>query len=459
MQGQRVLVVGAGRTGAAVLEALQPRGATLTLLETGSAEARDAAARWADADVTVVTEDGAITPGDFDVIVPSPGVPEHHPVLVGSATAGVDVWSEPELAWRLAGGRTQLVGVTGTNGKTTTTELLAACLDAPTGGNIGTPLVTLLSSDSPPPLVVAELSSFQLRFAQTLHPSVAVLLNVAPDHLDWHGTVSAYRAAKARLWQAQDASDVTVFNGDDEGARATVEQHPPAGGVVAFTLSAPQPGEVGVVEDAIVAVDDHGAATPVVPVDDLVLTGPHNVANACAAVAAARALGRDLSTLTAPLRSFAPGRHRLEHVATVDGVRYIDDSKATNPHAAAAALASFEPGRVVWIAGGLGKGLEFTTLAPLIKQSVKAAITIGTSGPDIAAVARAEGVDTVEAGTLDDAVTEAARRAQPGDVVLLAPACASMDQFTDYAHRGQVFRDAVTSLDSSLGTQGAGSGR
>ena len=453
---ERVLVVGAGRTGAAVTVALRSRGVDVTVLETGSAGARRAAAGLADTGARVVDDEAHVRLDSFDLVVPSPGVPEHAPILVAAAAAGVAVCSEPELAWQLAAGRTRLVAVTGTNGKTTTTELLASCLGAPTGGNIGTPLVTLLASATPPPLVVAELSSFQLRFTAQLRPEVAVLLNVAPDHLDWHGTMTAYRSAKARIWQRQDRGDTAVVNADDAGAQATVAAHPPPARVWSFTAGPPAAGQVGVADGMVVA-HVTGAPVAVAAVAELGISGPHNVANVCAAVAAAVAAGADPAALAGPLAAYTAGSHRLEAVATVDGVHYVDDSKATNPHAAAAALSSYPPGRVVWIAGGLGKGLEFSALQPLVQRSVKAAMTIGTSGPDIADVVRAAGRPVVEAGTLDAAVAAAARAAEPGDTVLLAPACASMDQFVDYADRGAAFRAAVLALEGS--TQGAPNGR
>lgn len=451
-----VLVFGAGRTGAAVARALLRRNAAVTVLETGTGErARAAAAALADAGADVV---GDADPTAFGLVVSSPGVPEHHPVLVAAATGGVPVWSEPELAWRLSDGHTTVVAVTGTNGKTTTTELLAACLQAPTAGNIGTPLVELLDGPAVPPLVVVELSSFQLRFADTLRPRVAVLLNVAPDHLDWHGSVQSYRSAKARIWQQQRDDDVAVVNADDEGAQATVAAHPPPGRTVSFTLAAPGAGQVGV-RDGVIVSRVGGEEFAVIAVDELGIGGPHNVANAAAAVAAATAAGARSDGLAAALRSYRSGAHRLERVATAGGVAYVDDSKATNPHAAAAALQSYAPGTVVWIAGGLGKGLDFAELQPLIATQVRAAFTIGDSGPAIAGVARAAGVQVVESGTLDAAVADAARVAQPGDTVLLAPACASMDQFVDYADRGAAFRRAVAEVTGNRPAQGAGCGR
>lgn len=456
-----VAVLGAGRSGQAAARALaarQPR--SLVVVEERDSDTTRAAAEALRADgIAVVIGPDAAT--DLlrrdprpDLVVTSPGVPQSHPLLA----AGIPVWSEPELAVRLNAGRTRLVAVTGTNGKTSTTELLGACLDAPTAGNIGTPLVEVLASPSPPPLVVAELSSFQLKFTSRLRPEVAVLLNVAPDHLDWHGSLEDYGAAKARIWAAQHATDTVVSNADDAGARAVVAAHPPPGLHVTFTLEPPGPDQVGVADGHLVARSLPGAEpVALVAVDDLAARGPHNLANALAAAAAALAAGAEPASLAGPLSAFRPGPHRLEPVATVAGVAYVNDSKATNPHAAAAALSSFE--RVVWIAGGLGKGLDFRSLRDVIAARVRAAVTIGSAGPAIAAVARDAGVEVVEAGDLARAVPIAARLAAPGDTVLLAPACASMDQFRDYAERGQAFRDAVAALAPSASGRADDRGR
>ena len=455
--GRRVLVIGLGRSGSAAARALLRHGAQVEVVDAAtSPDAQRAAAELRSAGATVRLGGDAI-PDGYDLVVPSPGVPEHNPVLLAALAGGVTVWSEPELAWQLAGGRTRLVAITGTNGKTTTTELTAACLDAPTAGNIGTPLSDLLGGDDVPPLVVAELSSFQLRFTQVLRPTVAVLLNVAPDHLDWHGSMAAYRSAKARVWAAQEQADSAVVNADDAEAVRTAQEHPPPGRRLGFTLQAPVEGQVGVV-DGVVTLVRQGEQIPVVPVEALRVTGPHNLANVCAAAAAAIAAGAAPQALAGPLSGYGAGRHRLEHVATVGGVEYVDDSKATNPHAAAAALSAFPDGRVLWIAGGLGKGLSFTSLSPLIAQAARAVFTIGTSGPEIADVARGAGVAVTESHTLDAAVHAAAAMARPGDIVLLAPACASMDQFRDYAERGDAFRAAVAELDPNP-AEGAPCGR
>ncbi|MGH8908025.1 MAG: UDP-N-acetylmuramoyl-L-alanine--D-glutamate ligase, partial [Egibacteraceae bacterium] len=441
---RRPLVVGLGISGVAVTRALLDRGHDVRVADARSDPALAGRADplvQAGAQVRLGSMDECLLDGR-DLVVASPGVPPYAPLLVAALARGLPVWSEPELAWRLSGEHVRLVAVTGTNGKTTTTELAAACLGAPAAGNIGTPLVELLGG-SPPPLVVAELSSFQLHFTHTLRPDVAVLLNVAGDHLDWHGTIQAYRAAKARVWASQRPGDVVVV-GDDGGALQTVTAHPPPGAVMRVGTAAPACPGVGVRDGVIVWQPPEGEAVPVVDVARLALVGPHNLANVCAAVAAAVCAGADPARLAPVLASFVAGPHRVERIAAINGVTWVNDSKATNPHAAAAALRSF--GSVVWIAGGLDKDLDFDALADLVRERVRAAVTIGACGPRVASVARRAGVQTVEAGTLDVAVGIAARLARPGDTVLLAPAAASMDQFTDYAARGQAFRQLVTAL-------------
>jgi UDP-N-acetylmuramoylalanine--D-glutamate ligase len=436
---ERVLVVGLGASGLAAARALARAGAQVRVVDASAGEQqRGRAAGLEGVDVQLGADlSGPELLEAVQLVVPSPGVPEASPLMRAALARGLPVWSEPELAWRLADGRTRLVAVTGTNGKTTTTELLARCLDAPTAGNIGTPLAEALSAPSPPRLVVAELSSFQLRFADTLRPDVAVLLNIAPDHLDWHGSMEAYRAAKARVWAAQGPADWVIVNADDDGARAAVEQHPPPGLVAWFTLAEPEVGEVGVEEGWIVQRLRDDAPERVAALDRMALRGPHNIANACAAAAAALVAGAAGDAVGAAIQAFGPGPHRMQVVAQAGGVTWVDDSKATNPHAAAAALAAYPS--VVWIAGGLNKGLSFEPLHDVLAGRVRLALTIGTSAAEVAAMARAAGVEAVEVGTLKAAVARAAETARAGDTVLLSPACASMDQFRDYAERGTRF--------------------
>jgi len=451
--GSRVLVVGLGVSGEAAARELLRRGVAVNVVDAAHGPAlvaRAEALRAAGATVRLGRSAAADVEA-VDLVVTSPGVPQDGPVLAAAIRRGVPVYSEPELAWRLAAGRIRPLAGKGTHGKNPTTELLAACLGALAAGNIGTPLVSVLGADEPPAVVVAELSSFQLQFTHTLRPEVAVLLNLAPDHLDWHGGLDGYQAAKARVWRSQRPSDWAIVNAEDAGAQAIAAAHPPPGRRAAFTLSPPRQGQVGVDGGAIVAFLGE-EPVEVVGVGELAIRGPHNLANAAATVAAACCAGADPSALAAPMRGYSAGAHRLEVVATVDGVVYVNDSKATNPHAAAAALASFggaDDGggrRVVWIAGGLAKGLTFESLRAEVARYVRAATTIGTAGPDLARLVEELGLPVIQAGTLDVAVRAAADLARPGDTVLLAPACASMDQFRDYAERGRAFRSAVAAL-------------
>ena len=453
----RALVVGLGVSGAAAVRALRRAGITVRVVEH---DPRAAQAAGLPTDVELAAP--SVTPGDVvegcDLVVVSPGVRPDAPVRVAATRAGLEVVGEPELAWRLSVSPVRLVAVTGTNGKTTVTELLAACLDAPAAGNIGTALCDLLTDPDrrPPPVVVAELSSFQLVGADRLAPEVAVVTNLAPDHLDWHGSFVAYAAAKARIWARQGATDVALVGADAE-ASGLLEAHPPPGraGVLWGPDAAAAPCDLPRAEvqgRRVVLRRRRGAAVPVVDVATLHRAAPHDLVNVCTAVTAAVAAGADPSHLGPVLRAHRPGAHRLQPVGEVDGVRYLDDSKATNPAAAAASLRT-HPGsagagdpQLVWIAGGLAKGLAFDPLAALLPGRVRTVVTIGTSGPVLAALARGVGVPTVEAGTLDAAVRAAGEAARPGDTVLLAPACASMDQFRDYAERGDRFAAAVTQL-------------
>lgn len=448
LRGRRVLVVGLGVSGIAAARAACASGAHVLSSDAAPAAAARARAALGEDIELVADPEARLRAAELDVVVASPGLAPTTPVLAAAAAAGVPIWSEPELAWRLLDGRTRILAVTGTNGKTTTTELLAACLGVPAAGNIGQPLSTLV--DDPPPLVVAELSSFQLHFTHTLRADVGVVLNVADDHLDWHGDRAAYAAAKARIWRGQRAtgapglrgSDWAVSNLDDaDGAARLLTGHPPPAAHAGFTLEPPPPDAVGVADGALVERLTGDQSTPVLTLDALGVRGRHNVANAAAAVAAAIAAGAAPGSLAQPLSAARVGAHRLETVAEHAGVRWIDDSKATNPHAAAGALRSFDS--VIWIAGGLAKGVSFAPLAADLGTRVRLALTIGQAGPAIAELTRSRAVETVEAVTLDAAVAIARERARPGDVVLLAPACASMDQFVDYAARGDRFRELV----------------
>ena len=388
-----MLVAGLGVSGVAAARAAVHAGAEVGVHDASPTALARARAALDDAVTVVDDPETPLRRGAVDIVVASPGLAPTTPVLAAAAAAGVAVWSEPELAWRLLDGRTRVLAVTGTNGKTTTTELLAACLGVPAVGNIGRPLSALI--DDPPPTVVAELSSFQLHFTHTLRTDVGVLLNVADDHLDWHGDRTAYGAAKARVWRGQRGagasglrgSDWAVVNLDDDGANAVASRHAPPAARAGFTLAVPPADAVGVIDGALAERLTGAQPTPVIAVDALGVSGPHNVANAAAAVAAAVAAGATPASLARPLAAARVGAHRLETVADADGVRWVNDSKATNPHAAAAALRTFRS--VIWIAGGLAKGVSFAPLADDVASRVRLALTIGTSGPDLARFARA----------------------------------------------------------------------
>jgi UDP-N-acetylmuramoylalanine--D-glutamate ligase len=388
---------------------------------------------------------------EVDLVVPSPGVPEWAPVLLQAGTAGVPIWSEPELGWRLHPHR--LLAVTGTNGKTSTTELLAAMVaaggrDAVACGNIGLPFSTAAAASDASAVLVAELSSFQLRFAGTLRPEVGILLNLAADHLDWHGGFDGYAAAKARLWEAQGSEDWAVSNASDP-VTMQLRDRTARGRHATFS------GE-GAVAGTGVGVRDGGlhARTPayegaLLAIEQLPLDAPHHVANVAAAACAALLADIPVDAVIDAAVRFRPGRHRLELVTEIDGVRWVDDSKATNVHAAAAALRSGSS--VVWLAGGLAKGVDLAALGPAL-TTVHDAVLFGTARDELAAVCRAAGVRAQVVETIEDAVQVAAKLATPGDTVLLAPACASFDQFRDYAERGERFAAAV------LATVGDGGG-
>jgi UDP-N-acetylmuramoylalanine--D-glutamate ligase len=370
---------------------------------------------------------------DADLVIASPGFSERSEPVLDTLEWGLPLVSEIEYAWPYI--KAPLVAVTGTNGKTTVTEattamLVASGLDAPSTGNIGAPLSEF--ADQVYDALVVELSSFQLRFTETFHPMAAVVTNVAPDHLDWHGSLYAYRQAKARVFANQTSSDLLVYDIDDRGATELVEgapsrlypisgHHLPAGG--------------GGVEDGVLRVMDM-----VVDVADLKAQDPIHLANiACAAALAQEAGATPAGVIEAAL-GFTPGNHRRRVVAEIGGVVWVNDSKATNTHSALASIANYDS--VLLIAGGLAKGQDVSPLAA--EPNVRLVIGIGEAGPTVVEAAGDRGV---LAGDIDSAVETAARHARPGDTVLLAPACASFDQFGSYAERGDRFAALVAALE------------
>ncbi|MBK5308054.1 MAG: UDP-N-acetylmuramoyl-L-alanine--D-glutamate ligase [Frankiaceae bacterium] len=429
--GVRVVVAGAGVSGTAAAEALRDRGAEVTVVDARGGEG-------------VLVSD--TVPAGIDLVVTSPGWRPDAPLLLDAAAKGVEVYGEVELAWRLRpDDAAPWLAVTGTNGKTTTVKMLASILTAAghrtvAAGNVGLPLLTAVLDPSYD-VVAVELSSFQLHWSSSLRPVAGAVLNVAPDHLDWHGSMAAYADAKARVW----AGETSIGNADDEVTRTLLSRAP--GRRVTFTLRPPRVGELGLVEDLLVDrafADVEGEATELATLGDLSVSGSHNVANALAAAALARAHGVPATAVRDGLRAFVADPHRNAVVATVDGVTWVDDSKATNPHAAAASLAAYD--HVVWIAGGLLKGAAVDDLVRTAAARLSAVVLLGTDRQPIrdALLRHAPDVPVVEVARLDteamsEVVAAARRLARPGDTVLLAPAAASMDCFRDYKERGDLF--------------------
>lgn len=435
----RALVVGLGVSGLAASRLLTELGWQVRANDGAAAEDIAAQLQQLPGDVEqVVGGHPENVLNGITMAVVSPGVPWDLPLLAAARAKGIEVVNEVELAFRHRGDA-PLVGVTGSNGKSTVTSLIGevlktAGLRVGVGGNLGNPASALVQEEGVQ-AQVWELSSFQLEGCTTLRPRVAVLCNISPDHLDRHGSVAAYAAAKARIFAAQGDDDLAVLNADDPVVAA---MRPPAA-VAWFSLLDPQ-RDGHLAGDTLVLAGDALLTRPELPI-----LGDHNVANCLAAALAARHLGIDRETIAAGLRRFQglPHRHRL--VAERSGVRWIDDSKGTNIGATAAGLLGYPKGRVHLILGGLSKDQDFSNLAPAVASRAKRVYLIGRAAADIGA-ALAGAAEVEHCGDLEKAVNSAAALARPGDVVLLSPACASFDQFRSYAHRGEEFARLVAEL-------------
>jgi len=469
--GQRVLVVGLGITGQSVISLLAGRGASVTAVDSrNDAERQELAERLARDGVQVrlgPVELGAEAdvPPDTALVVTSPGLRPDTPLLAHAVSEGVEVIGDVELAWRLrpelpGGGRQQWLAVTGTNGKTTTVRMLAAMLAAGghrsvAAGNVGVPILDVVTDPEPYPVVAVELSSFQLYWSTTIAPHTAVVLNVAAHHLDWHDDIQAYVAAKARIFAP---GTIAVCNADDPWTVAMADaalSAAVASRKVAFRLGSPGPGELGVADGWLTdrAFGAEPGGSRLVKAAAIRPAAPHNVADALAAAALARAYGATPGAIAAGLAAFVPEPHRISLVAELDGVSFVDDSKASNPAAAAASLASFPS--VVWIAGGLFRGsdADLEAIVTAAAPRLRAAVLLGTDAarfsgalarhaPDVP-VTELAGTDT---GVMDEVVAQAAAAARRGDTVLLAPAAQSWDMFRDYSARGEAFAAAVRRL-------------
>ncbi|WGW13310.1 UDP-N-acetylmuramoyl-L-alanine--D-glutamate ligase [Saxibacter everestensis] len=481
LDGLNIVVTGLGVSGFPAAVHLAERGASVIVVDSSSAEkfedkinilsVFDAEVRLGPDAVLELPRFADALP---DLVITSPGWRPDQPLLAQAAANAVPIWGEVELAWRLRGDNpAPWLVVTGTNGKTTVTSMLesmlqAAGLRALAAGNIGTPLVEAVLDDSYEVLAV-ELSSFQLHWIHSMSAHSAVVLNIADDHADWHGSVDAYVADKARIYQR--VQKAGIYNEDDPRTRKMLEEADVVEGAraIGVTLAIPAPSQLGLVEDvlcdrAFIAerrtsaaelgnVSDvaHASGLP----DDAEVPA-HQIFNALAAAALARSFGVPGGAIRDGLRSFTPGDHRIQTVAEADGVRWVNDSKATNPHAALASLGSLR--NIVWIAGGLAKGAKYDDLVGQVADRLKAVVLIGVDtdplsealsrhAPDVPLVV----VPHDETGTknatkrgenvMADAVRAAAQLSQSGDTVILAPAAASMDQFDSYATRGDLFRD------------------
>lgn len=470
--GLRVVVTGLGVSGFAATDALLEYGAQVHVVDAKVPEPDTQMAQRAQIlevlDAHLHLGDGAeqslpVSADEIDLVVTSPGWPPHQPLLASAAAAGIPIWGDVELAWRMrprAGGAPWLL-VTGTNGKTTTVQMLtsmlrAAGLRAASAGNVGTPVLDLVQDPEPYDVIAVELSSFQLHWSHSLRPQAAACLNIAPDHLDWHGSLEEYARAKGKVYA--NAEIACVYNEQDPATRRLVEEADVVEGcrAVSFTLGPPGPSMLGLVEDVLADrafVEDRATtAAELGSLEDLrgdaPSVAPHLVANALAAAALARAHGVPPVAVRDGLRAWQPEPHRIAHVATAGDVHWIDDSKATNPHAAEASLTAHE--HVVWVAGGLLKGADVDELVAAAAGRLRAAVLIGRDREQIAAAIARHAPDVpvidvaaTDTGAMDLVVRHAASLAVPGDVVLLAPAAASMDMFDNYGARGDAFAAAV----------------
>ncbi|MGB7798374.1 MAG: UDP-N-acetylmuramoyl-L-alanine--D-glutamate ligase [Pseudonocardiaceae bacterium] len=453
LAGARVLVAGARITGASVARLLAELGAEVTVTDSSPTQLQALAGiPGVDRTGRLVAGLAAPPPGT-DLVVTSPGFRPDAPLMVAAQRTGVPVIGDVTLARWIDCARSrpaEWLVVTGTNGKTTTVGMLesilrAAGVDAVACGNIGFPVLDAVRAGHR--VLAVELSSFQLHWSRELNPRAATVLNVSADHLDWHGTLAQYAAAKGSVYAE---GTTAVVNADDEWSTRLAAGR----GGVGFTTGVPTSGQLGVVGDQLVdrAVSTGRGGAVLAGVADVRPAGPHNLSNALAAAALARCVGVAASAVAQGLRAYVPAGHRGVPVGEHAGVEYLDDSKATNPHAARASLLARH--RVVWVAGGLLKGVEVDELIVDTRDRLVGAVLLGTDRAVIAAALARHApnlpvrvVDSGDDGAMMEVVAAAAELARPGDVVLLAPAAASMDMFTDYAHRGRVFAAAVAELD------------
>jgi len=451
LTGKKVLVIGLARTGLATSLFCARHGAIVTATDTRSeSELAEAAAKLRAEGISPQLGGYAETILDGqELIIPSPGVPANSDILKAARARNISVWSEIELADRFLHGR--LIGITGSNGKTTTTSLIEYILrnsgfSTLLAGNIGTPLIGVVEQTNDQTITVAELSSFQLEWIETFRPNISVFLNLTPDHLDRHGSMEVYGAAKARIFEKQTPSDFAVLNADDPASTPYAPTTPKV-----FWFSRKQRVAQGAfLRGEEIVFRYHGEEEMILKQSEIPLPGAHNLENFLAAVTASRLAGGRPHEIQKAVRSFKGVEHRLEFVAELNGVRYYNDSKATNVDATLKALDAF-PGRILIILGGKDKGSDYTVLQTPLREKAILAMLIGAAAQKIESQI-AGSVAIERADTLQRAVEIASRTAHPGDIVLLAPACASFDQFENYEHRGRVFKQLVHELQNHTAT-------
>ena len=453
LKGKKVLVVGLGKSGLAAALFLRRQGAQVTVSDIRSAEAlaKDIPALLDEGINVEAGGHGLLTFRRQDLIIVSPGVPLDTPELVQARNLGRPIIGELELAARFLKG--QILAVTGSNGKTTTTSLLGEILekaDFPTqvGGNIGVPVVALIEESTDATWNVLEVSSFQLETTERFHPKIAVILNITPDHLDRHGTFENYALAKERIFAEQDQSDYCVLNADNVRAAAAAKRSKAS----VYWFSLEHAVDQGAwVNGGAILFRSSPATEPehIMPLGSIPLKGEHNVENVLAAVCAARLAGASAEAVRKGVEQFKAVEHRLEYVTTLNGIEIYNDSKATNVDATAKAIAAFS-GNIHLILGGKDKNSDYTELNDLLRSRVKAVYTIGSAAAKIESQLR--GIVAIHScETMDKAIAAIAAAAHPGDIVLLAPACSSFDQFESYEHRGRVFKELVSEWRAARG--------
>ena len=461
----KVCVAGLGIAGIAAADALVHLGAQVTMIDGNESPSEIERARLLEIlGARLMLGDDAQLPADVDLLVVSPGIKPDAPIVTQALAAEIPVWGELELAWRLRDPENLApwLVITGTNGKTTTTLMLESILQAAglrtvAAGNIGVSLVEVMMHPEPLDVVAIEVGAPQLPFVYSMSPLASVCLNLAQDHLDFFGTFEAYRAAKARIYER--THKAAIYNSFDQETIRMVEDADVIEGcrAIGLTLGIPSPSSLGVVDDIMVdrafLPERKESAHEMASIYDLPSTAPHNVFNALAASALARAFDVSPLHIKEGLRKWQPALHRITHVAHIDGVDYIDDSKATNTHAARTSLMAFES--VVWIAGGLAKGQKFDELISACTPRLKGVVLLGVDQQVIAEALKANAphvpvrhVTDSSVSAMQTVVRLAAELADEGDTVLLAPGCASWDMFKDYGHRGEAFAHAVQEMEN-----------